>query len=737
MSKELKVDARILRNDIVRKAAVANMTNIAKQRADLKQGIIATPPDTKSATEISEDRTVQAADALKNLIDLGFKDSDAQSIASDLTHEQRVAFNRAYPQIQNDFSSRFSVRNSTPEFFIEYLKNYLRILKATGGIPNSIGYLQDNIVTTPTDLLKLILTSEYIERLRDILTNDYGLSMLDNQLNATLDDLAAVLPSSQVIADLNQAMISDPVLGFESIQDILQLLTPLPSKKVIQKILDEPHSTAAQKTQIRIDLLEKLDVLENNTYYALPAIYRDLAAAAAPPPPVPVIGAPPPLGGQPVLPLGGQPAPVGVPPVGGQPAPVGAPPVGGQPVLPVGGQPVLPVLPVGQPLPRAASPPPAAAVSSSVLTLPKRTARTALLLISNFTNPINRQDYDVYLYKYTDKGATLFGLILEPLVSGASSSPPRLINKWGIDGSEMAALFARYNYEISNTASGTSFNISALGNVDTASLTKLLDRVSKSPAGYRTRTFSTAEMSNMTNEIYEAGKAGFGLKSKSKPTSKPTTGLKPIRLGKGFKNKDDPYTMYDEELKLTPINPADVVKKPPKKPAHKVSEGIDGDEYQKFDDKANRYIALGKYAVNMRQLKKGVLQIVYKSLAPMQTFPSKKISSELQQYLFELLTNQKSLPALYKHVPEEDKKMFEKIAIFAGVFDKLNLPRVNSLEDEKKEMDRFKLLHGEFIAGNDNVAIARELRSLILKFLADNRISKAKAYEYLLELNNA
>ena len=139
----------------------------------------------------------------------------------------------------------------------------------------------------------------------------------------------------------------------------------------------------------------------------------------------------------------------------------------------------------------------------------------------------------------------------------------------------------------------------------------------------------------------------------------------------------------------------------------------------------------------MRQLKKGVLQIVYKSLAPNPSFPSKKIGSELQQYLFELLTNKKSLPALYKHVPEDEKKMFEKLAIFAGVFDKLNLPRMNSLEDEKKEMDRFKLLHGEFIAGNDNTGIVRELRNLILKFLAENRISKAKAYEYLLELNNA
>lgn len=708
MSKELKVDARILRNEIVRKAAVANMTNIAKQREDIKQGIIPIPPERKSATEIAEDRTVQAGDALKNLIDLGFKDSDAQAISSDLTHEQRVAFNRAYPQIQNDFSSRFSVRNATPEFFIEYLKNYLRILKATGGIPNSIGYLQDNLITTPTDLLKLILTSENIDRLADLLTAEYGLNPMDG-LATVLTDLSNVLPDSKVITDLNQVMIIDPVLGFESIQDIMKLVSPLPSQKVIKKILDMPHSNAAQRAQIRLDLLSKLDVLEPVAFRNLPIIYRDLensvaSAVVAPPPIAPPIGAP-------------------------APAPAPVPRLPTPPPTPVG-------TPIGTPSPIG--------TPASGLSPPKRTDRFALLLMSNYTNPANGIDYDVYMYNYTDPpkgGSKFFALILEPLVSGASSSsssPPLAVNLWGIDGSEMERFFAQFKSEIDISSAGTAFNVSAMGTIDTSSLNKLLTRASKDATNYNSKTFTKSEISAMQFEQYEPAKVGFGIKKRPKHTpAKKQTGLKPIRLGKGFKNRDDPYTMYDEELKLTPISASDVIKKPPKKQAHKVSEGIDGDDYQKFDDKANRYIAFGKYAVNMRQLKKAVLQIVYKSLAPNPSFPSKKISSELQQYLFELLTNQKSLPALYKHVPEEEKKMFEKLAIFAGVFDKLNLPRINSLEDEKKEMDRFKLLHGEFVAGNDNVGIARELRNLILKFLAENRISKAKAYEYLLELNNA
>jgi hypothetical protein len=715
MSKELKVDARILRNEIVRKAAVANMTNIAKQREDLKQGIIPIPPERKSATEIAEDRTVQAGDALKNLIDLGFKDSDALAISSDLTHEQRVAFNRAYPQIQNDFSSRFSVRNSTPEFFIEYLKNYLKILKATGGIPNSIGYLQDNLITTPTDLLKLILTSENIERLTDLLTAEYGLTPLDG-LNAVLTDLINVLPNTNVITDLNQVMITDPVLGFESIQDIMALVSPLPSQKVIKKILDAPHSNAAQRTQIRLDLLSKLDVLEPVAFRNLPTIYRDLAASVA---------------------AAVAPAPIGAP--APAPAPIGAP-------APAPRTPTPPPIatPLGTPITTPLGTPPATPSSAVGLAPPKRTKRFSLLLMANYTNSANGIDYDVYMYNYTDPpkgGNKFFALILDPTASGASSSSSSaspVINLWGIDGSEMATFFAQFRSEIDISSGGTSFNISAMGAINTSSLDALLTRASRDSTNYNSRTFSKSEIDAMQFEQYEPSKVGFGIKKRPKTTpAKKQTGLKPIRLGKGFKNRDDPYTMYDEELKLTPISASDVIKKPPKKQAHKVSEGIDGDDYQKFDDKANRYIAFGKYAVNMRQLKKAVLQIVYKSLAPNPSFPSKKISSELQQYLFELLTNQKSLPALYKHVPEEEKKMFEKLAIFAGVFDKLNLPRINSLEDEKKEMDRFKLLHGEFIAGNDNVSIIRELRNLILKFLADNRISKAKAYEYLLELNNA
>ena len=121
MAKELKVDERTLKNEILRKVAIDNLTNISKQRADMRQGIIPTPPERKSATELSEDRTFQATSALQNLLDLGFRDIDAQTIAGNLLLDQQIAFNRAYPQIKKDFESRFAVQQTSPEYFFARL----------------------------------------------------------------------------------------------------------------------------------------------------------------------------------------------------------------------------------------------------------------------------------------------------------------------------------------------------------------------------------------------------------------------------------------------------------------------------------------------------------------------------------------------------------------------------------------------------------------------------------------
>jgi hypothetical protein len=310
---------------------------------------------------------------------------------------------------------------------------------------------------------------------------------------------------------------------------------------------------------------------------------------------------------------------------------------------------------------------------------------------------------------------------------------------YGISKTQLDAFLQQHSQKLSPPA--TSFETEDEGTVH-----NFLSNLSGRSGNYPKIKKSASFLYSPTT--YNIGAGLKHSKSKKKVVAK-HTGLKPIKLGTGLPSypvdnlkavepkktikieKPDPYKLYNEELGLHPIKMEKKVKeeKPKKEKKHKVAEGIDGGE------PSERYIALGKFAINMRQLKKGVLQVVYKSLAVNPTFNPRPISNEFHNYLHELLTNKHSIQSLYKLMPDEEKELFERLTINAGVFDKLGIPKIGILDKDKNEMERFKLLHGEFLAGNDNTSMIRELRNLILKFLSENRISKNKAYEYLLELN--
>ena len=264
MAKELKLDERILRDQIIRKAAVDNMTNVSKQRADLKQGIMPVAPDRKTATELAEDRTYQAGKAIENLLDLGFKSSEAHEISSNLDLDGRIAFNRAYPQIKADFDSRFDVKNSSPAFFIEYLHKYLDVLTASSGVPNNLAYAQDNLITTTGDLQKLILVSEFIRDLEAKLTATGGLTPA-SALTPILNTLIAELPDAAAFADIDALLGGiDPVEGFKVMQMLLNLLKPLPNMQGVIKIVADQKTSNAQKLKT---LEKKLRSCVRNHFY--------------------------------------------------------------------------------------------------------------------------------------------------------------------------------------------------------------------------------------------------------------------------------------------------------------------------------------------------------------------------------------------------------------------------------------------------------------------------------------
>jgi hypothetical protein len=87
-----------------------------------------------------------------------------------------------------------------------------------------------------------------------------------------------------------------------------------------------------------------------------------------------------------------------------------------------------------------------------------------------------------------------------------------------------------------------------------------------------------------------------------------------------------------------------------------------------------------------------------------------------------------------KKLPTHEISYFERAVAGAGLLETFKMKRSNT-DEEKKDLDRFTLLRGELIAGNNSDKLVKELRSLIVKFLNTGRIHKAEGMNLLQELS--
>jgi hypothetical protein len=160
----------------------------------------------------------------------------------------------------------------------------------------------------------------------------------------------------------------------------------------------------------------------------------------------------------------------------------------------------------------------------------------------------------------------------------------------------------------------------------------------------------------------------------------------------------------------------------------KIGKGIQADEEPKYRE-------FGKYVLHYPQLvNNDILNIKYKSLGGVPNIPVQKVSELYKDFLTELVENGKANGRLYERLPEQEKYHFEKISTGAGLFHKLGLKK-SSNDISQKEYEHFQILRGEYLAGNNNLQLIRQLKNLAIKFMNEGRIPKRQAYDLLLELS--
>jgi hypothetical protein len=149
-------------------------------------------------------------------------------------------------------------------------------------------------------------------------------------------------------------------------------------------------------------------------------------------------------------------------------------------------------------------------------------------------------------------------------------------------------------------------------------------------------------------------------------------------------------------------------------------------------EKVKPYTPFGRYYINKQRLKdKDIVALRYASGNMIQGLPTEKVSKPLAGVFRTLVGG--GLPS-YEQVnslSQDEKSKLSAICTRCGV----DSPAVPHMKGEgEAEMDKFNVLRGEIIAGNDAPKIAREFKTMLLKFMNEGRIPKSQGNAILHEM---
>lgn len=148
-----------------------------------------------------------------------------------------------------------------------------------------------------------------------------------------------------------------------------------------------------------------------------------------------------------------------------------------------------------------------------------------------------------------------------------------------------------------------------------------------------------------------------------------------------------------------------------------------------------QYKTFGKYVIHYGHLiDRNIANFKYPSLGSIPAIKPVNITDDYKDFLIDTLNSGKANERALNKLSNDEKKHFERVVIGAGLLETFNLKRGYD-GDEKKDSDRFILLRGEVMAGNNNDKLLKELRLLIIKLMSNGRIQRNEGTNMLIELS--
>jgi hypothetical protein len=150
--------------------------------------------------------------------------------------------------------------------------------------------------------------------------------------------------------------------------------------------------------------------------------------------------------------------------------------------------------------------------------------------------------------------------------------------------------------------------------------------------------------------------------------------------------------------------------------------------------KVASYVPFGRYLVNTHRLDNdGILMLRTAKGGAIPAIPSTKITPKLSGVFKRIIDGGLLDFDGLNGLSAEDKSLLYNVSSKAQIAHKLSIPKPNK-DEEDREDNRFMVLKGEILAGNDNPKLVKELKTMIVRFMNQRKLPRGEAQDILLDL---
>ncbi len=152
-------------------------------------------------------------------------------------------------------------------------------------------------------------------------------------------------------------------------------------------------------------------------------------------------------------------------------------------------------------------------------------------------------------------------------------------------------------------------------------------------------------------------------------------------------------------------------------------------------DPMNKFLPFGKYQIDLKKLKGGKLQFRSKKGYFVKGLENKNLTPNMKIIIDKFISGRNIEYEDVNRLNDNEKNYLSQIAEKCSIDDRLKIPSPK-LTEIQSDINKFNILRGQLMAGNDNKEMVKDFKLLLLKLSNTGHIDKKESNEVFRMLLN-